>query len=122
MTSEEVKNKLKFLRFSIELIESKRRESNRLKGQYAKSEGGLKEELKRQYQAVDSDVHRLFTERQKILDAIEQMDDPLARLVIQYYYIDGLKWKNIARIVNASERLVYTARDTGIENLKDILQ
>lgn len=55
--------------------------------------------------------------------AIESLDDPAERLVMEYRYIDGYSWRKVCYLLQSkgySERQVYRLHGWALEKLKEV--
>lgn len=66
---------------------------------------------------LDADIDRLVTVRDSIRMAIESVEEDRERLLLQYRYIDGLTFEEIAVLMNYSWRHIHRLHSQALSNL-----
>lgn len=67
---------------------------------------------------INSDIDRLVRLKIEIAAAIQALDNPDERIVLEKRYLSFLSWKNIAAEMRYSIRHLYRIHDRGLENIK----
>ncbi len=55
----------------------------------------LKPSLESIIDRYNNKIEEIITERTRLEDLIDMLDDPLERAVMRYKYIEGLKWEEV---------------------------
>lgn len=66
---------------------------------------------------INADIDRLLGIRREITDTIAIIKDPRERLLLQYRYIDGLTFEEIAVLMNYSWRHIHRLHSQALSNL-----
>ena len=89
------------------------------------SEGSRLERLYEQTEELGKRLTDAREEKHKrlvaILDAVETLQNPRERMIIQYIYIDGLTGEEAAEKLELSGRTIYTEKLKAINNLPEIV-
>jgi sigma-70, region 4 family len=56
-------------------------------------------------------------ERTRLINAIEDLDDPLENIVLRLMYVNGYSWQETKRELNYSHATIQRARAKAIEHL-----
>lgn len=67
---------------------------------------------------INSDIDRLVRLKIEIAAAIQALDNPDERIVLEKRYLGFLSWKEIAAEMKYSVRNLYRIHDRGLENIK----
>lgn len=65
-----------------------------------------------------AEINQLMEERTRLINAIEDLDDPLENIVLRLMYINGYSWKETKRQLNCSHATIQRARSKAIEHLR----
>lgn len=65
---------------------------------------------------LEEEIQQLVQFKAKVKKAIDSLTDPVEKTIMEYRYISGLTWKDIAVIVNLSIRELYRIRDKAVKN------
>ncbi|MEG1965618.1 MAG: DUF1492 domain-containing protein [Oscillospiraceae bacterium] len=71
----------------------------------------LRDEIKEQ-------IQNLILEKQKLDNAINSVEDNTLQLLLEYRYIDGLKFENIAEKMSYSWRWILNLHGKALDELK----
>lgn len=129
-------NRLNALKYIDVKIKSKRQEIANLKSSIVRSQnysdepkgsraGNSVEDLNikiiDEAERLRSEIDRLLTERQEVIQAIESLEDPLENIVLRLMYVNNYSWQEVRHELNCSHGTVQRARSNGIENLNNKL-
>lgn len=64
------------------------------------------------------EIKQLLEERDIIIKAIEELEDPFENIVLRLLYVNNYTWLEARRVLNCSHATVQRARDKAIEHLK----
>lgn len=64
------------------------------------------------------EIRYLLEERDVIIKAIEELEDPFENIVLRLLYVNNYTWLEARRVLNCSHATVQRARDKAIEHLK----
>jgi RNA polymerase sigma factor (sigma-70 family) len=67
---------------------------------------------------IDADIDRLVAIRDGIKTIIEEVEDDRERLLLQYRYLDGRTFEEIAVQMNYSWRQIHRLHSRALTNLK----
>jgi DNA-directed RNA polymerase specialized sigma subunit len=67
---------------------------------------------------IDSEIDSLVTIREEILSAIEAVEDPRQQAVLNYRYLQNMKWQEIANALFADRTSVYRWHKQALEQIK----
>lgn len=73
-------------------------------------------------QTTKEKINALYKEKTVIFNAINQLEDCRERTVLFERYINGLKWKEIRRIINYELTHTYRIHQRAIKSLEKILK
>lgn len=65
-----------------------------------------------------AEINQLMEERTRLINAIEDLDDPLENIVLRLMYVNGYSWQGIRRELNCSHATIQRARTKAIEHLE----
>lgn len=66
------------------------------------------------------EIEREYKEREELVRAIEELEEPIENIVMRLLYIDGLSWSQVERRLNCSPATIQRARDKAIAKLVKI--
>lgn len=66
---------------------------------------------------IRAEIHQLMEERTRLINAIEDLDDPLENIVLRLMYVNGYSWQGTRRELNCSHATIQRARTKAIEHL-----
>lgn len=85
------------------------------------SEGGSLQAAIENAVVIDSKINAAYEEaeqiRQEILEAIATVDDLTLRMVLKYIYIDGLKYKEITKIMTYDRTNLWRLHNRAVEKI-----
>lgn len=67
---------------------------------------------------IRAEINQLMEERTRLINAIEDLDDPLENIVLRLMYVNGYSWKETRRELNCSHATIQRARTKAIEHLR----
>lgn len=67
---------------------------------------------------IRAEINQLMEERTRLINAIEDLDDPLENIVLRLMYVNGYSWQETRRELNCSHATIQRARTKAIEHLK----
>lgn len=129
---ESIIKRLKRLRFFDVIVQSKRDEITQLRSGIARSPqyssepkgspvGNSNENLNiriiNRTQEIQIEIEQMYNERDKLVDLIDSLDDPIENMVLRLFYLNGKSWKEIAREMNGHPKTFQNIRKSGINNL-----
>lgn len=65
-----------------------------------------------------AEINQLMEERTRLINAIEDLDDPLENIVLRLMYVNGYSWQETRRELNCSHATIQRARTKAIEHLR----
>lgn len=117
-----ITNRLKNLRYFTSLEKSRKLEIRELQAKCYTTR-----QSKHEIEAIQENIAQLnclidemYLERELLTAAIEQLD-PLEKIIIRLYYINGYSWRMIEIELNHKRRNLQEYRKKGIEKLTKIL-
>lgn len=69
-------------------------------------------------QMYQEQLAQLEEEQLAVENAIKSLDDPTARLLLRYRYIDGLKWEEVAVLINYSWTQTHEIHGKALQQLR----
>lgn len=66
---------------------------------------------------IRAEIHQLMEERTRLINAIEDLDDPLENIVLRLMYVNGYSWQETKRELNCSHATIQRARTKAIKHL-----
>nr|DAR67778.1 MAG TPA: Protein of unknown function (DUF722) [Caudoviricetes sp.] len=66
---------------------------------------------------IRGEINQLMEERTRLINAIEDLDDPLENIVLRLMYVNGYSWQETKRELNYSHATIQRARAKAIEHL-----
>ena len=70
---------------------------------------------------IRAEINQLMDERTRLINAIEELDDPLENIVLRLMYVHGYSWQETRRELNCSHATIQRARTKAIEHLRNEL-
>lgn len=67
---------------------------------------------------INQEIDELKTVRQEIRAALNQLEDENLKLLMEYRYIDGLTWEQIAEKMDYSRQWVTSLHGTALQKIK----
>lgn len=112
-----VEQRLKKLKHYEILVRSKQRERNVVGSMISGFKGEMIEKAKKRCKDIDHEISRLHDEREKLVQAIDKLDDPVESIILRLYYVDDKPWNVIAYDMNCSIRTLQNIKRSAIRNL-----
>lgn len=63
------------------------------------------------------EIEREYKEKEELVRAIEELEEPIENIVMRLLYIDGLSWSQVERRLNCSPATIQRARDKSLVKL-----
>ena len=70
---------------------------------------------------IYAEIDRLYTERNSIVYAIDNLEDPQESLILRLFYVNNYSWKEISIELGGSPKTWQNVRKSGVNNLSKVL-
>ena len=67
---------------------------------------------------INREIDELQTVRQEIRSALDQLEDENLKLLMEYRYIDGMTWEQVAEKMDYSRQWVTSLHRTALQKIK----
>lgn len=129
---ESIIKRLKRLRFFDVIVQSKRDEITQLRSGIARSPqyssepkgspvGNSNENLNiriiNRTQEIQMEIEQMYNERDKLVDLINRLDDPVESMVLRLIYLNNYSINQVVRQTSLSRRAVFRVRKSGLNNI-----
>lgn len=127
-----IKQRLKALQYIDIKVKSKHQEiislkSSILRGQHfdnmpkSESSSNRSEELNvliiDKSEQLYQEIQELYRERDKLVQVIESLDDPVENIIMRLFYINGMTWNEVEAKLKYSRGAIQKIRKSAFENL-----
>lgn len=132
---ENINKRLRRLRLFDVIIQSKRDEIMQLRSGISKSPqfssepkgskiGNSNENLNvriiNRTQEIQLEIEQMYVDRDRLVDLIDSLDDPIESMVLRLFYINCKSWKEIAIQMNGHPKTFQNIRRSGMINLEKL--